>query len=187
MRKGIRISLGAAVVTMGVALVGAPAANAQVRFEGSFPLPHGRITIGSGGVRFQVGGFVPRGYAVYDDPDYGYGFYDGDEWIPCGQQDGRWVILGSPVYLGNGYARPYYRDRGFERRSAYAPNFQRGGEWRGSVRSDRSFQGGQRFAPQTRQSWNDRGFRGGESRSRESRGSRNQNRRQSGRDRRGRG
>jgi hypothetical protein len=110
MKKAIRITLGSAVLAGGLAVVGASPANAQVRFEGSFPLPHGRISIGVGDPRFGVGSYVPYGYNVYDNPDYGYGFEYEDQWFPCEQYGSQWVIIGAPVFFGHrdyGYARPY--------------------------------------------------------------------------------
>ena len=128
MNKAIRIALGSAALATGLAFAAAPPANAQVRFEGSFPLPHGRITVGGGG--FSVGSYVPEGYSVYDDPDYGYGFYDGDQWFSCEQNAGRWIIIARPVHYVNrgfssvrpyrnyGYSQPYrYSDRSYGNRS----------------------------------------------------------------------
>jgi hypothetical protein len=110
MKKSIRIALGSAVLAGGLAVVGASPANAQVRFEGSFPLPHGRISIGVGGVGFGVGSYVPYGYNVYNNPDYGYGFEYGDQWIPCEQYGTQWVIVASPisfVHRDYAYGRTY--------------------------------------------------------------------------------
>jgi hypothetical protein len=110
MKKAIRIALGSAVLAGGLAVVGASPANAQVRFEGSFPLPHGRISVGVGDPRFGVGSYVPYGYNVYDNPDYGYGFEYEDQWFPCEQYGSQWVIIGAPVFFGHrdyGYVRPY--------------------------------------------------------------------------------
>jgi hypothetical protein len=119
MNKAIRIALGSAALATGLAFAAAPPANAQVRFEGSFPLPHGRITVGGGG--FGVGSYVPDGYSVYDDPDYGYGFYEGDQWYSCEQDAGRWIIVERPVYYGHrnyGYVRPY-RNYGYRYSQPY--------------------------------------------------------------------
>jgi hypothetical protein len=117
MKKAIRITLGSAVLAGGLAVVGASPANAQVRFEGSFPLPHGRISVGVGDPRFGVGSYVPYGYNVYDNPDYGYGFEYEDQWFPCEQYGSQWVIIGAPVFFGHrdyGYVRPY-RSYGYSR------------------------------------------------------------------------
>src|SRR5207253_8601116 len=78
MKKAIRIALGSAVLAGGLAVAGASPANAQVRFRGSFPLPHGRISIGVGDGGYGYGGFggggyVPHGYNGYEDPGYGHG------------------------------------------------------------------------------------------------------------------
>ena len=119
MNKAIRIALGSAALATGLAFAAAPPANAQVRFEGSFPLPHGRITVGGGG--FGVGSYVPDGYSVYDDPDNGYGFYDGDQWYSCEQDAGRWIIIAPPVFYGRrsyGSVRPY-RNYGYRYSQPY--------------------------------------------------------------------
>jgi len=125
MKKAIRIALGSAVLAGGLAVVGASPANAQVRFRGSFPLPHGRISIGVGDGGYGYGGFgvgayVPYGYNVYENPDYGYGFEYDNYWYPCEQYGSQWVIIGAPVFFhrdyryvrpyrsyGYGYSRPY--------------------------------------------------------------------------------
>jgi hypothetical protein len=123
MKKAIRIALGSAVLAGGLAVVGASPANAQVRFEGSFPLPHGRISIGVGDAGFPIGGYVPDGYSVYDNPEYGYGFEYGDQWIPCEQYGTRWVIVASPIFFGHrdyGYGRTYRNDR-----SSYSRDYRR--------------------------------------------------------------
>jgi hypothetical protein len=109
MKRAIRIALGSAVLAGGLAVLGASPANAQVRFEGSFPLPHGRISIGVGDVGFGVGSYVPYGYDVYEDPNYGYGFEYDSYWYPCEQYGSRWVIVSAPVFFHRDYRyiRPY--------------------------------------------------------------------------------
>jgi hypothetical protein len=118
MKKAIRIALGSGVLVAGLAVAGAPTANAQVRIRGSFPLPHGRISI-SIGDRFPIGGYVPYGYDVYEDPYYGYGFAYEDQWISCAPRGSRWVIVSAPVFYSHRdygyrnyrYSRPYRNDR----------------------------------------------------------------------------
>ncbi len=112
MIRRFRIAMGSAVLMAGLALAGARPANAQVRFEGSFPLPHGRISIGIGSPAFPVGEVVPYGYSVSSDPTYGYGFYYGDSWSPCQPYGNGWIVVERPVYFGRGYVRPY-RDYGY--------------------------------------------------------------------------
>jgi hypothetical protein len=136
MSKLVRSSLGAALVAIGFALASAPAAEAQVRFQGSFPLPHGRITIGLPDPFFPLRSFVPDGYSVYDDAQYGYGFSSGDEWIPCERYDGRWMISGRPIFFGrrnSRYLRPYRDDY------RYSQQYRRGFEERRDARFDRPF------------------------------------------------
>jgi len=118
MKKFTRIALGSAVLAGGLAIAGASSANAQVRVRGSFPLPHGRLSINIGAPAFPVGGYVPYGYNVYEDPEYGYGFEYDNQWIPCEPQGTRWIVVERPYYGYGGnyggnyrYSRPYRSDR----------------------------------------------------------------------------
>jgi len=154
MKKAVRIAIGSAALAIGIAA--AAPANAQVRFEGSFPVPfpHPRISVGLPGLSFSIGAFVPQGYSVYDDPDYGYGFAYGDQWIPCEQRGGRWVIIGSPVFFGRRdfrSVRPYQSYRyGFARRDRFfGRSFERDG---------RGFRNDGRFAQRGQQFRDNRGF-----------------------------
>ena len=108
MTKGFRIALATAAVAAGVAFAGASPAQAQVRIGGSFPLPHGRISIGIGAPEFAIGTYVPNGYDVYAGDD-GYGFEYENQWIPVRQYSGRWVICEpSQAYgYGGGYGGGY--------------------------------------------------------------------------------
>jgi hypothetical protein len=127
MKRAVRIALGSGVLAAGLAFVAAPAASAQVRFRGSFPLPHGRISV-SIGDQFPIGGYVPYGYDVYDDAGYGYGFVYENQWIPCEARGTRWVIVGSPVYYGHRdyrYGRTYRNDR-----HAYSRDYRYGRTYR---------------------------------------------------------
>ncbi|MEP6801475.1 MAG: hypothetical protein ABJC07_06035 [Acidobacteriota bacterium] len=144
MTKGFRIAFVTAAVAAGVAFAGASPAQAQVGFSGSFPLPHGRISIGIGAPEFAIGTYVPNGYDVYAGDDGGYGFEYENRWVPVRQYSDRWVICepsqayGYGVYgYGGGhsnygysggydqyYERPSYgyrRDFGF--RHGYRQNF----------------------------------------------------------------
>lgn len=163
MKIATRNSIRALLVATGLALAAAPAANAQVQFQGSFPLPHGRISVGVVDPLFPLRSFVPDGYSVYDDPQYGYGFYDDDDWVPCQRFGARWVIAGPPVFIGR---------HNFRFRSAYP--------YRSDVRRFGSYRGGfdGRF-----DSRRDRGFRERFDDDRWSRGGREF--RRDGRDRRG--
>jgi hypothetical protein len=117
MKKAIRIALGSGVLAAGLAFAGAPTANAQVRVRGSFPLPHGRVQVdigdrGYGYGGFPIGGYVPYGYDVYEDPSYGYGFVYEDQWIACEPRGPRFVIIAAPVFYG-GYRSYGYRNYGY--------------------------------------------------------------------------
>ena len=163
MRKAVRFAIGSAALAMGIAV--AAAANAQVRFEGSFPLPHGRISVGVGGPAFSVGTGVPGGFVVYEDPDYGYGFVYQDQWIPCAQYGSRWVIVGRPVFFGRRESRafrPFEGGRsGFDRRDRFAS--------RGFGREERRFRDNRSFGRE------DRRFRDSRSDGRRNRDSRDGN------------
>jgi hypothetical protein len=74
MRKAIRIAVGGAALLAALAFFVPSTAQAQVRFYGRFPLPHGSISVGVGNPyyrgygfygyrRFPVGSYVPYGYA----------------------------------------------------------------------------------------------------------------------------
>jgi hypothetical protein len=114
MTKASRIAIGSGVLAAGLAIAGTSAASAQVRVRGSFPLPHGRISVDIAH-GFPVGGYVPYGYDVYEDDYYGgYGFAYEDQWFPCEQRGSRWVIVAAPVhYVHREYrtGRHYRNDR----------------------------------------------------------------------------
>ena len=61
MRTQFRIAIAAAALLAGLSLAGASRANAGVSFRGTFPLPHGSISIGIVDPTFVVGAFVPYG------------------------------------------------------------------------------------------------------------------------------
>jgi len=124
MKRSLRIALGSAALVAGLAVAGTSPAAAQVSFSGSFPLPHGQISIGVGDPYFSVGSYVPYGYTVIEDPTYGYGFYYQSRWIPVRPYGSTWVIGAQPYFrpgfvarpyagygygYGYGYARPYSR------------------------------------------------------------------------------
>ncbi len=116
MSTQFRIAIAAAALMAGLSFAGASRANAGVSFRGTFPLPHGSISIGIGDPTFGVGAFVPYGYIVENDPEYGYGFYYGDSWIPCRPYQSRWVVCDRPfhdtyaggAYIGGGYGYRSY-------------------------------------------------------------------------------
>jgi hypothetical protein len=97
MKKAVRIAMGSGALVAGLAVAGASTASAQVRIGGTVRLPHGDISF-SIGDRFPIGGYVPYGYDVYQDVDYGYGFAYEDQWIPCEPRGTRWVIVAAPVH-----------------------------------------------------------------------------------------
>jgi len=132
--------LGAAVAAALVFLTPSPA-QAQVRFEGRFRLPHGEIAVGVGdpypayygSPYFPVGSYVPYGYRVVRRPRLGYGFYSPEfscrthhayhaHWVPVRSYRTRYVVVERPVYVGgpaydDGYYRgDRYRDRYDDRR-----------------------------------------------------------------------
>ena len=107
-----------AAVAAGALLLSVPSsANAQVAFQGTFGGPHGRFSIGVGAPAFPVGAYVPYPYVrhVYLRPDFGYGFYYGDRWIPVERYGTRYVVIERPVVYGYGH-RSYRRDFRHDRR-----------------------------------------------------------------------
>jgi hypothetical protein len=122
MKRAIGQTMVATAVLAAVVFLTAPAAQAQVRFEGRFRLPHGHIAIGVGDPYyrsyFPVGSYVPYGYRVIRRPRYGYGFYHRSYWVPVRRYRTRWVVVSQPVlvverpYYDDGYRDPY-RDRGY--------------------------------------------------------------------------
>lgn len=107
MKAAIRFVLMGAVITVGLAMTGASRAQAQqVSFYGTFPLPHGSVSIGIGNPAFAVGAYVPVGYPVYYAPSYGYGFAYGGYWIPARPYGSAWRVCARPYY-GNAYYAGY--------------------------------------------------------------------------------
>ncbi len=114
MKKGLILAVAAIATAALVSLPGS--ANAQVAFGGTFRGPHGSFSIGVGGFEPIVGAYVPSPYVdqIYYLPDYGYGFYYNDDWVPVEQYGSGWVISGSPFFIerpfvGRGfYSRPFF-------------------------------------------------------------------------------
>jgi hypothetical protein len=147
MKKAVRIAMGSGALVAGLAVAGASTASAQVRVGGTVRLPHGDISF-SIGDRFPIGGYVPYGYDVYQDVDYGYGFAYEDQWIPCEPRGTQWVIVAAPVHYVHrdhryrtyrndryGYSRDYRTYRRDDRN--YRRDDRRWRDDRGSRRNDR--------------------------------------------------
>jgi len=138
MQKAIRTAVASAAV-VGTLLFLAPApAEAQVRVEGRFRLPHGNISIGVGDPyyrrgypggyyghsRYPVGSYVPYGYRVIRRPRLGYGFYSPAfvcqvhgvrhaHWVPVRSYGRRYIVVERPVVVvDRGYDDRYYRQDG---------------------------------------------------------------------------
>jgi hypothetical protein len=121
MRKAIRSVVGGAALAAALAFFVPSPAQAQVRFDGRFRLPHGSITIGAGGPyyrgyvdygygAFPVGSYVPYGHRVIYRPRLGYGFYSPtfacrthrvshSHWIPVRRYRTRYVVVQRPVVV----------------------------------------------------------------------------------------
>ena len=154
MTKRISRVLGSAALVGGLALAGASTANAQVSFRGSFPLPHGRISISAGDPVYQIGSYAPDNCDIYQDPDYGYGFVSDTAFYPVRQYQGRWVVWSAPTRFSgryddwrssrvrvverNRYDRRDFRtdDRRYSRRDSVRENDRR--DDRRDYRSDRN-------------------------------------------------
>jgi hypothetical protein len=112
MKKSLILAV-AAIATVLVALPSS--ANAQVAFGGTFRGPHSSFSVGVGGFEPIVGAYVPSPYIhqIYYSPDYGYGFYYDNEWVPCEQYGSGWVIAGAPFFIERPFVRGYAYSRPF--------------------------------------------------------------------------
>lgn len=143
MKRAIRIAMVAAAVAAAVVFLTPSEAQAQVRVEGRFRLPHGDIAIGVGdpyydryyddvyygAPAYPIGSYVPYGYRVIDDPYYGQGFYSPvfvcrahhirhAHWVPVRRYSRRWVVIERPVFGPRYYSRRdgRYADRRYSDR-----------------------------------------------------------------------
>jgi hypothetical protein len=123
MTKRINRVLGSAVLVGGLAFAVTSNANAQVSFRGSFPLPHGRISISAGDPIYQVGSYAPDNCDIYQDPDYGYGFVSGTAFFPVRAFNGRWVVTSAPTFFSGRYAD--WRDARVYRRAGDRVRYER--------------------------------------------------------------
>jgi hypothetical protein len=154
MKRAIRIAMVPAAVAAVIVFSTPSAAQAQVRFEGRFRLPHGDIAIGVGdpyvhygAPAYPIGSYVPYGYRVIEDPRLGYGFYSPGfacgvhrvyhrHWIPVRRYATRWVVCERPYFGG------YYR-RGYDGRRCDYPSYddRRYGDRRYSSYDDGAYRG----------------------------------------------
>lgn len=121
MKRAIRTASLAAAVAAVIVLLTPATAQAQVRVEGRFRLPHGDIAIGVGDpyysrpyygrTYFPVGSYVPYGYRIIRRPRFGYGFYHRSYWVPVRRYRTRWIVVERPVVVERYVERPYYSDR----------------------------------------------------------------------------
>lgn len=124
MKNAFRIVLSATALCAGLAVAGASPAKAQVFFQGNFPVPHGRISVGVGAPAFAVGAYVSSPYIDQIEyvPGYGYGFYCDGAWVPVRQYARGWVVYQRPFVIAR--ERPF----GF-RGSDRIARFDRGGRF----------------------------------------------------------
>ncbi len=112
MRNVLRYVVVSAAISAGLAVTGSSRVDAGVSFTGTFPLPHGQISIGIGDPYFPVGAYVPVGYQIYARSGYGYGFAYNNRWIPVQPYGHVWRVCGSPyfndIYYPQVYYDPYY-------------------------------------------------------------------------------
>ena len=112
MKNVLRHVVTSAALVAGLAVTGAARADVGVSFSGTFPLPHGQISIGVGDPYFHVGAVVPVGYQVYARSGYGYGFAYNNHWVPVRPNGGVWLVSARPyfndVYYDTVYYDPYY-------------------------------------------------------------------------------
>jgi len=143
MTKRINRVLGSAVLVGGLALAATSKANAQVSFRGSFPLPHGRISISAGDPVYQAGSYAPDDCDIYQSPDYGYGFVSNSRFVPVREYNGRWIVTSAPARFSSRYddwrsARVYRRAaerRRYERRDDRRDDRR---DWRDDRRDNRN-------------------------------------------------
>ena len=112
MRNVLRLGVMSAALVAGLTVTSVSRADVAVSFSGTFPLPHGQISIGVGDPYFRVGAFVPVGYQIYARSGYGYGFAYNNRWIPVRPYGDGWRVCGRPyfddAYYGGVYYEPYY-------------------------------------------------------------------------------
>ncbi len=101
------VVMSAALVT-GLAVTGGSRADAGVSFSGTFPLPHGQISIGIGDPTFHVGVFVPVNYQIYARAGYGYGFAYNNRWIPVRPYGNAWRVCEGPYFDDVVYSHVHY-------------------------------------------------------------------------------
>jgi hypothetical protein len=134
MKKAIRFTMVAAAMAAVIVVFTPSAAQAQVRFEGHFRLPHGSVAIGVGdpyvyygAPAYPIGSYVPYGYRVIEDPRFGYGFYSPAfvcrvhhirhrHWVPVRRYSRRWVVIERPYFSSRYYTRRGYDGPRYERR-----------------------------------------------------------------------
>jgi hypothetical protein len=121
MKNGIRFAAISAAMVAGLALTGASQTRAGVSFSGTFPLPHGVISIGIGDPYFGVGTYVPSGYRVCARDEYGYGFMYGSRWIPVRRYGAAWRVSDRPWSDDNYYSDADYRGSYYSGR--FSPRF----------------------------------------------------------------
>jgi len=109
MKNVLRHVVMSAALLAGLAVTGGSRAQAGVSFSGTFPLPHGQISIGIGDPYFHVGAFVPVGYQVYARTGYGYGFAYNSRWIPVRPYGDGWQVC-SGLYFDDAYYNGVYYD-----------------------------------------------------------------------------
>jgi len=137
MPRTIRIAFVSAAVAGALLFLDPVPAQAQVRVEGRFRLPHGDIAIGVGDPYYRrgypggyygspaypVGSYAPYGYQVIRRARLGYGFYSPafvcrthrvrhSHWIPVRSYGRRYIVVERPVvverYVERRYQEPYY-------------------------------------------------------------------------------
>src|SRR5713101_6627728 len=118
MKNAIRIALSATALCAGLAVAGVATAKGQVYFQGNFPVPHGRISVGVGAPAFAVGAYVPSPYVDQIEyvPDYGYGFYCDGGWVPVRRYAHGWMVYQRPFAIER---ERLYRYRSHDRFNRY--------------------------------------------------------------------
>ena len=102
----------AALLLGAAALAVAPSASAQVAFRGTFPLPHGAISVGVGAPAPYYSGYYAPGYC---DSDYYTSYYPSSSYYPSYSYYAPGYYYRPHRRYYRTYVRPYYPHRYYYR------------------------------------------------------------------------
>jgi len=155
MKNPLRFAAISAAMAAGLAFTGASQAQAGVSISGTFPLPHGVISIGIGDPYFPIGAYVPVGYRICARDGYGYGFMYGSSWIPVQRYRARWRVCNRPWYDDVYYSDAYYGGSYYTGR--FSPRYHSSRRYYNDRYAYRSHDG-DRWNGHRDRHWSDRGY-----------------------------